>query len=69
MDTKDTQPFGEKFEFIEPTNSDIQSAFAAGTLTCVALVKAYLDRIEKIDKSGPQINSIISINEQALEQA
>jgi len=69
MDTKDSQPFGEKFEFIETTISDIQSAFAAGTLTCVALVKTYLDRIEKIDKSGPQINSIISINEQALEQA
>ena len=52
MDTKDTEPFGDKFEFIETTISDIQSALSAGTLTCVALVEAYLDRIEKIVGAG-----------------
>ena len=45
------------------------AAYAAGTLTCRALVEAYLDRIEKIDRSGPKINAIISTNPQALEQA
>ncbi len=69
METTDARPVGDKFEFIDTTISDIHSAFAGGTLTCVALIQTYLDRIEKIDKSGPRINSIISINEQALEQA
>jgi amidase len=42
---------------------------AAGRTTSEALVKAYLDRIEKLDRSGPTLRSIISINPQALEQA
>ncbi len=53
------------FTLIDATIADIHNAYAAGTLTCRALVEAYLDRIEKID---PKINSIISTNPRALEQ-
>lgn len=34
-----------------------QSAFRAGTYTCKDLTAAYLDRIDKLDKNGPKINS------------
>ena len=57
------------FTLIDATIADIHAAYAAGTLTCRALVEAYLDRIETIDRAGPKINSIISVNPQALEQA
>ena len=57
------------FTLIDATIADIHAAYAEGKLTCRALVEAYLERIEKIDRSGPKINSIISINPRALEQA
>jgi len=57
------------FELIDATIADIHAAYAGGTLTCRALVEAYLDRIERLDRAGPEINSIISINPKALEQA
>jgi amidase len=46
--------------------SDLQTAMESGKTTSVALVKAYLERIKKIDKSGPTINSIIELNPDAL---
>ena len=57
------------FELIAANIADIHAAYAAGTLTCRVLVEAYLDRIERLDRAGPAINSIISTNPQALEQA
>jgi amidase len=46
--------------------SDLQMAMENGKTTSVALVKAYLERIKKIDKSGPNINSVIELNPDAL---
>ena len=40
-----------------------------GKVTSVALVRAYLDRIARIDRSGPELHSVISINPDALAQA
>ncbi len=57
------------FEIIDATISDIHAAFKTGALTCRKLVTFYLDRIEKIDRSGPKLNSIISINTEALDEA
>jgi Asp-tRNA(Asn)/Glu-tRNA(Gln) amidotransferase A subunit family amidase len=58
-----------KFDIIDATIADIHSAYAAGALTARKLVETYLDRIEKFDKGGPNINSIISTNPEALAQA
>ena len=41
----------------------------AGDLTCHFLIQHYLDRIAAYDKQGPAVNSIISINPQALARA
>ena len=47
----------------------ISNQLAEGKLSSVELVQAYLDRIEAIDRAGPTLNAIISINDQALTLA
>jgi amidase len=59
----------KKFELVEATIADVHAEYKAGRLTSRALVKAYLDRIEAYDKNGPKLNSVISINPKALEEA
>ena len=48
---------------------DIHAAFKSGRLTAHQLVQGYLDRIAAYDKQGPTINSIITLNDHALEDA
>ncbi|HKY20321.1 MAG TPA: amidase family protein [Vicinamibacterales bacterium] len=57
------------FEIVDATIEDIHTEFKAGRLTSRALVQAYLDRIEAYDKNGPKINSVITVNPKALEEA
>ncbi len=57
------------FNPIDATIADIHAAYAAGKLTCRSLVEFYLNRIEKLDTGGPNLNSIISTNPEALAQA
>ena len=58
----------EYFQIIEATIEDIHAAYLSGDLTCQELVKAYLDRIEKYDKSK-KLNSIVVVNPNALKRA
>lgn len=57
------------FRLLEATIEDIHNAYKSGQLTCRQLVQLYLDRIEAYDKKGPAINSIITVNPKALEEA
>jgi Asp-tRNA(Asn)/Glu-tRNA(Gln) amidotransferase A subunit family amidase len=57
------------FQVVEATIDDIQAAFKSGRLTARQLVQGYLDRIAAYDKRGPNINSIITLNDHALEDA
>jgi len=59
----------QAFNVVETTVADIHAAYKAGTLTARQLVQTYLDRIDAYDKKGPAINSIISLNPKALEEA
>jgi Asp-tRNA(Asn)/Glu-tRNA(Gln) amidotransferase A subunit family amidase len=54
---------------METTIEDIHAAFRSGQLTSRQLVQTYLDRIEAYDQKGPAINSIITLNKMALEEA
>lgn len=54
------------FTLIDATIGDIHAAFRSRALSARALVEAYLDRIERLDRVGPAINSIISLNPEAL---
>src|SRR5258706_5152119 len=60
---------GAPFHVMETTIDDIHAAFKSGKLTTRQLVQGYLDRIAAYDKQGPNINSIITLNDRALEDA
>src|SRR5262249_21443746 len=57
------------FQMVERTIDDIHMAFRSGRLTARELVQGYLDRIKAYDKQGPNINSIITINPNAIAEA
>ena len=57
------------FDILEATIDNIHAAYRAGELTCRELVQAYLDRIEKFDKHGPNLNALITVNGEALSEA
>jgi amidase len=53
----------------ERSISALGDALASRAITSEALVKAYLRRIEAIDRSGPTLRSVIAVNPDALAQA
>ena len=57
------------FKPIEATIEEIQQAFQENKLTSVELVRAYLDRIETFDRNDPKVNSVLTINPDALKIA
>jgi amidase len=57
------------FDLSTATIADINAAIDAGALSSEKLVTMYLNRIEAYDKKGPRVNSVISLNTQALAQA
>ena len=59
-------PSPKDFELEELTFADLQSGMQTGKWTSRSLVRKYLDRIADIDKDGPQLNSIIELNPDAL---
>lgn len=59
----------EKFDPFEKSISEISDALNNNQITSEQLVEYYLERIEAYDKQGPAINSIITINDQAVEIA
>lgn len=57
------------FQVEEATVAEIEAALASRTITCHALVDAYLKRIDAYDKQGPDINAIVVVNPNALAEA
>jgi amidase len=51
------------------SSKEQQAAMAAGAMTSEALVKAYLSRIDAIDRAGPKLNSVLTLNRHALADA
>jgi Asp-tRNA(Asn)/Glu-tRNA(Gln) amidotransferase A subunit family amidase len=58
-----------KLDLSTATIADLQAAMEKGTLTSAKLVELYLARIAAYDKAGPKLNTVITLNPQALEQA
>src|SRR2546427_8807689 len=56
-------------EFNEKTVAQLQAEMAAGTLTSVQLTQFYIDRILALDQDGPNVNSVIELNPDALVMA
>lgn len=49
--------------------AQLQAALESGAITSEALVRQALARIEALDRRGPALGAVISLNPQALEQA
>ncbi|RFF31837.1 amidase [Wenzhouxiangella sediminis] len=47
----------------------IQAGYEAGDFTARDITAAYLERIERLDRSGPMLNSLRHVNENALQRA
>ena len=57
------------FQIDEATIDGIHAAMRAGEITSRALVDAYLERIEAVDRGGPRLNSVLGVNEAARTRA
>ena len=57
------------FNVVEASIADVHAAFKSKRLTCVALVTAYLARINAYDKQGPSLNAVTVTNPDALKRA
>lgn len=51
------------------TIADLQAAMDKGALTSEKLVQLYLARIKAYDSQGPKLNTIITLNKNALQEA
>jgi len=56
----------QSFDIIEADIAGIRQAYLDGTISITQLVEEYLGRIENIDQNGPELNSIIEVNPDAL---
>ncbi len=56
----------EEFPFFESEISHIQKGYLEGSYTVAEVVQSFLNRIEAIDHNGPGLNSIITLNPDAL---
>lgn len=63
------EPDLNEFALLEMTIPQMQQKMDSGLLTSEQIVQLYLDRIKVIDEEGPQLNSVIEINPDALEIA
>jgi amidase len=58
-----------RFVLEEASIASIRQALKDGTISCRALVQAYLDRIEAYDQQGPKLHAIRALNPSALAEA
>jgi amidase len=54
------------FELDELTVGELQRGMTSGKFTAHSLARKYLDRIDDVDKHGPEINAVIETNPDAL---
>ena len=57
------------FELDGISLADIAAGLKSGKWTCTRLAELYLDRIEAVDRKGPQLASVIEVNPDAMALA
>jgi amidase len=62
-------PSYEATGIVAQTLPELVESLAVGEVTSEELTQAYLDRITKLDREGPRLQSIISLNPNALPLA
>jgi amidase len=63
------QSLADRFELAEATIPQLRDSLARGVQTSEALVEKYLERIAKMDRTGPQLRYVIEANPDALSDA
>ncbi len=53
----------------EVSIAELQAGYGQGEFTVTDIVRAYLARIESLDRDGPALNSVLTVNAGALEKA
>jgi amidase len=66
---KGIQEAPPEFDLHEATISDLQNGLRSGRYTSGTVTQLYLDRIARLDRSGPMLRSIIELNPDALKTA
>lgn len=59
----------EQLGLEEITITELQEGYENGGFTIAEVTEAYLQRIEQIDQSGPELNSMLYINPEVMETA
>ena len=57
------------FDVTEKSIPELSAAMGQGITTSRELVELYLDRIERFDRGGPQLNAMLTMNPRAREDA
>ena len=57
------------FDLNEVTIAQLQEKMSSGALSSIEITQKYLNRIEQIDKKGPELRAVIEINPEALDIA
>jgi amidase len=57
------------YDVEEKSIAQLEADLSSGRVTSEALVAAYLDRIERIDRSGPTLRSVLAVNANAAADA
>jgi len=60
---------GDPYDVVEKSIAQLEADLAAGRVTSEVLVRAYEARIAAVDRAGPQLNSVITLNPHALADA
>ena len=68
LNTNCSSKAGKNLRF-EEYSTMFQNGYIQGDFSVTDVVKYYLNAIESIDKNGPELNSIISVNPDALDIA
>ncbi len=64
-----TAGVSQQIPLSEATIADLNTAFESGAVSAEQLVTMYLARIEAYDQQGPSLNTVLWLNDQAVEQA
>jgi amidase len=57
------------YDVTEKSLQALEADLASGRVTSEQLVRAYLDRIAKIDRAGPELHAVLALNPHALDDA
>ena len=57
------------YQVEEKTIATLQADMVAGRISSAELVRAYLARIESLDRKGPRLHAVIAVNPKAIAES